>query len=196
MLNIFGASGNGMSIADAYFASLGKHVMSRIQFLDDTREGYVKIEDASSQEGTFINGISSEKTYHKIPEIIERAKVGLERYETVVHPSAVVSNRAKIGKGVFIGANSVICAGAEVGNHCIILQNSTVNHHAVIEDYSTLSSNVCILGYVRIGQNAFIGGAAAIKPYVTIGAGALVGIGSVVTRNVPEGVVVKGVPAR
>jgi maltose O-acetyltransferase len=49
---------------------------------------------------------------------------------------------------------------------------------------------------VRIGRNAWIGGGAVILPGVTVGDDALVGAGAVVTRDVPDGVVVFGNPAR
>lgn len=49
---------------------------------------------------------------------------------------------------------------------------------------------------VTIGANAWIGGAAVILPGVTVGEGAIVGAGSVVTRDVPPGSTVAGNPAR
>ena len=49
---------------------------------------------------------------------------------------------------------------------------------------------------VSIGADVWSGGGAIILPGVTIGEGALIGAGAVVTRNVPEGVTVVGNPAR
>lgn len=49
---------------------------------------------------------------------------------------------------------------------------------------------------VTIGAHVWIGGAAVILPGVTIGDGAIIGAGSVVTRDVPAGATVKGNPAR
>jgi len=49
---------------------------------------------------------------------------------------------------------------------------------------------------VRIGRNVWIGGGAIILPGVTIGDDAIVGAGSVVTRDVPAGATVVGNPAR
>jgi maltose O-acetyltransferase len=49
---------------------------------------------------------------------------------------------------------------------------------------------------VRIGSNVWIGGAAVILPGITIGDNAVVGAGSVVTHNVPDGAIVAGNPAR
>jgi maltose O-acetyltransferase len=49
---------------------------------------------------------------------------------------------------------------------------------------------------VRIGANVWIGGGAIILPGVTIGDDAIIGAGSVVTRDVPAGATVAGNPAR
>jgi len=49
---------------------------------------------------------------------------------------------------------------------------------------------------VTIGRNVWIGGAALILPGITVGDNAIVGAGSVVTRDVPDGVTVAGNPAR
>lgn len=49
---------------------------------------------------------------------------------------------------------------------------------------------------ISIGDNAWLGGGVIVLPGVTIGADAVVGAGSVVTRDVPPGVLVVGNPAR
>jgi len=52
------------------------------------------------------------------------------------------------------------------------------------------------VGKVDIKDNVFIGHGAIILPDVTIGPNALVAAGSVVSKNVPEGTIVAGVPAK
>ena len=49
---------------------------------------------------------------------------------------------------------------------------------------------------ITIGRNVWIGAGALILPGVTIGDDAIIGAGSVVSRNVPEGLTVVGIPAR
>ena len=52
------------------------------------------------------------------------------------------------------------------------------------------------LGQIKIGNHVFLGANATVLPGVTIGDGAVIGAGSVVTRDVPAGTVAAGVPAR
>jgi acetyltransferase-like isoleucine patch superfamily enzyme len=54
----------------------------------------------------------------------------------------------------------------------------------------------CIAAPVRIGDDVWIGTNAVILPGVTIGDGAVIAAGAVVTRDVPPGTIVAGVPAR
>lgn len=49
---------------------------------------------------------------------------------------------------------------------------------------------------IRIGNNVWIGAQATVLPGVTIGDGAIVGAGAVVTRDVPANVIVGGIPAK
>ena len=75
-----------------------------------------------------------------------------------------------------------------VGDHAIIGYDATILCHEFLQDEYRV-------GDVVIGQEAMIGAGAVILPGVEIGAGAQVAANSLVTRDVPEGVTVAGVPA-
>ena len=205
---ILGAGGNSLGILDAIEAINAIRPTYEVAgILDDIPEnqGRVilgakvigRIEDARKQDGCrFVNGISSVASFRKIPEVIRRAGIPRERFETIVHPRATVASGARVGAGTAILAGSVICPEAVVGDHVIILQNTTVNHHTKVADFTTLSAGITILGYIEIGANAVIGGGSTLAPMVKVGEGALVGAGSVVIRDVPAGRVFAGNPAR
>lgn len=101
-----------------------------------------------------------------------------------------------IGKNVFI--NSGCCfqdqGGITIGDGALIGHNvvmATLNHSEDPETRGNLHP-----APIHIGRNVWIGASAIILPGVTIGDGAIVGAGSVVTRDVPENMIVTGVPGR
>ena len=118
------------------------------------------------------------------------------RLVNVIHPSAVVSKSAKIGMGVFVGANATINNNSIIGNGVLINTGAIVEHDNVIEDFVNISSNVSTAGRVKIRRNAFLGIGASIIPDIKIGENSIVGAGSVVIKNVERGVTVVGNPAR
>lgn len=69
-------------------------------------------------------------------------------------------------------------------------------HEPFISDDERIIDTRSIIGEINIGKNVWIGQYATIMPGVSIGDGAVVAMYSVVTRDVPAGVVVSGQPAR
>lgn len=101
-----------------------------------------------------------------------------------------------VGKNVFI--NSCCCfqdqGGITIGDNTLIGHNvilATLNH-----DFSPNKRSILHPSPIVIGKNVWIGSRATILSGVTIGYGAIVAAGSVVTKNVPSNKVVAGVPAK
>jgi sugar O-acyltransferase (sialic acid O-acetyltransferase NeuD family) len=136
------------------------------------------------------------ENFLKRAEIIAILDVPLERYVTVIDPSARIAPDAKIGKNTVLMANVVISCSVKIGNHCIILPNTVISHDSCIGDYSLIGSNVTISGSCTIGHTCYIGSGKRIKDHLTIGLQSLIGIGSCVIRDVEEKTVVVGNPAR
>ena len=65
-----------------------------------------------------------------------------------------------------------------------------------VGEHSVVSSLVNIGGRCRIGRGSFIGMGAMIKQGITVGSEVIVGMGSVVYRDIPDGVIALGNPAR
>ena len=101
-----------------------------------------------------------------------------------------------VGKGVFI--NSGCCfqdqGGITLGDGCLIGHQvviATLNH-----DLDPARRGGMYPAPVRLGKNVWVGAHATILPGVTVGDGAVIAAGAVVTKDVPAGVVAGGVPAR
>ena len=82
----------------------------------------------------------------------------------------------------------VLGDGALIGHNVVL---ATLNH-----DEDPTKRHILHPAPLILGKNVWIGANAAVVPGVTIGEGAVVAAGAVVTRDVPPGVVVGGVPAR
>ena len=102
----------------------------------------------------------------------------------------------KVGKNVFI--NSGCCfqdqGGIEIGDNVLIGQQvvmATINH-----DLNSEKRKNMLPAPVKIGNGVWIGAHATILSGVTIGENSIVAAGAVVTKDVPENVVVAGVPAK
>jgi sugar O-acyltransferase (sialic acid O-acetyltransferase NeuD family) len=119
-----------------------------------------------------------------------------ERYATVVHPTASVSPSSSVGPGSVLLANVTLTAAVTVGAHVAIMPNVTLTHDDVVEDFVTIASGVSLGGGVRVHQAAYLGAGALIGEKRTVGAFSLVGMGAVVTHDVPACEVWTGVPAR
>jgi acetyltransferase-like isoleucine patch superfamily enzyme len=106
-----------------------------------------------------------------------------------------------IGKSIFIGEDLIISDGIHdkkviiedrvaIGPRVTLIPNSTPN-------FSRIRPYVKVVnGTIKVEKDAWIGAGVIILPNVTIGEGAVVGAGSVVTKDVPPFTVVGGVPAK
>ena len=103
----------------------------------------------------------------------------------------------RLGRRVFFNFNCVILDVCEVriGDFTLVgpaVQIYTATHPVDAE----LRRSVELGKPITIGSDVWIGGAAVICPGVTIGSRSIVGAGSVVTRDIPEGVIAAGNPCR
>lgn len=141
----------------------------------------------------FVLAIGEIESRKRVVEAI-RQKGG--KFESVVHPAAVVASTAKIGEGV------VICPFALVSDR-VVLEDFTVlnffascGHDAVVGRYSTLSPYATLNGRAVLENEVFLGTHATVTGGVQVGAKAKIAANSVAHRDVKPRTLVQGPPSR
>jgi sugar O-acyltransferase (sialic acid O-acetyltransferase NeuD family) len=143
-------------------------------------------------------GIASSRVRERIAERCTADGVG---FLDLRASNVVVFDDVSIGCGAVLAPFVTITSNVRIGRQFHANIYSYVAHDCVIGDYVTFAPSVHCNGNVMVEDYAYIGAGAILRqgkpgqPLV-IGRGAVVGMGAVVTRNVPPGVTVVGNPAR
>lgn len=121
-----------------------------------------------------------------------------------IEPGAIIRDKVTIGKNAVIMMGAVINIGAEIGDGTMVDMNAVVGARGQLGKNVHLGAGAVVAGVLeppskepcKIGDNSLIGANAVILEGVKIGVGSVVAAGSIVTKDVPDGVVVAGSPAK
>ena len=117
-------------------------------------------------------------------------------FATYIHPKAVVTADAKIGRGCIICPMSVICCNVQIGDFVSLNLGTVVGHDSIVSDGCTLSPNANLSGQSVLERGVFVGCQAVILPKVHVGEFARIGAGSSVIGHVRSHSTMLGVPAK
>lgn len=177
------------------------------------------IDDNPATHGTLINDIPSvglEAARHQFPDALVVIGVGVPRtrqkiaekaaaagfgFATLIHPRTEMSHWVEIGEGTVICAGNILTTNITLGKQVQINLDCTIGHDVVMGDYTTLAPGAHISGWVHFGKRVYVGTGAVIlqgtqDAPLTIGDDAVIGAGAVVTKPVPPGVTMVGIPAK
>ena len=107
----------------------------------------------------------------------------------IIDGSAVVSENAELGDGVFVGKNAVINANAKIGEMCIINTGAIVEHDCTIGKFSHIAVGSVICGGVSVGEQTMIGANATVIQEKEIGSHCVIGAGTIVSKNIQDNVI-------
>lgn len=175
--------------------------------------GYV--DDNENLHGCYINGykvignsdylnkIAEQNELHSVISIqngdvkkLLASKISNVKWETIIHPSVIMSKYVKVGKGTIVTAGNIVSTNVVIGDHCLLNLACTIGHDCIIEDYVCIMPGCNFSGYTLLKEGCWIGTGVKIIPKKTIESGSIIGAGAVVIKDIIEPGTYAGVPAR
>lgn len=118
------------------------------------------------------------------------------RMATLVHPEITLAESTKIGEGTIICKFVSITCDINIGKNVYIHPMACIGHDSLIGDHSVISSFVDVAGNCEVQTKSFLAIGVILKQGIKIGKNCIVGMSSVVHRDLPESVIALGNPAR
>lgn len=160
----------------------------------------------------------------KLKDLIIKDPVTIIGERSVVRSGCVIYTHTKVGKKLNTGHHAIIREHTNLGEHCLIGSHTVLNGYSKIGERTRINTACVLPQSMRIGKGVFIaplvsfsdnesaipgegnegaivedfvkiGIGAKILPRITIGKGALIGAGAIVTKDVPKRAIVYGAPA-
>lgn len=128
--------------------------------------------------------------------LAEKLEAHGHRPVTLIHPSALIGSRVRLGDGSIVYGGVQISTNVTTGRHTILNANAVIGHDSVLDNYVSVNPGATVSGEVRLERGVLIGARATVLQGLTVGAGTTIGAAALVTRAVPPSVTVKGVPGK
>lgn len=199
-LLILGAGGHGKVIADT--ASL-MDLWDDIAFLDDRIDlksvlsfpVIGRFTDANQLKGKFKYAFAAIGNNTARLELLNSLLGAGFELPVIIHPKSTVSRFSRIGAGSVVMAGAVINANTFIGKGCILNTCCSIDHDCVLEDGVHISPDAHTGGTVKIGRCSWVCIGSSIINNINIGRNSVIAAGAAVLSNVPDNVMVAGVPA-
>ena len=139
--------------------------------------------------------ISPDSPVHRQKLYIHYQQYGFE-FATIISPYARISRSAKIGEGCVIQSGVNVSSNCVLGKFIKINTNANIMHDNIIGNFTTIAPNAVLLGKVNTGERSYIGANSTVLSNINIGNDSTIGASAVVTRDVEQGITVRGIPAK
>ena len=204
VLGIYGASGLGREVLElAKIINAKESKWEQFIFIDDgdvppVVEGckVYKYDEAKQEYSRVLEiamGIGEPTTREKLFAKIKNDSIPTP---ALIHPETYIPDSTVIGNGVIIQAGCFISVGVTIKDYAFLQPMCAVGHDCILDEGCIISTYDSIAGAVHIGRCSYLGMSVAVKELLTIGDYAIIGMGSVVFKDIPDEMIAMGNPAR
>jgi len=153
---------------------------------------------AASHDEVLVCGpfVSGPKTNHLKKQTVVRLDIPFDRYINIVVPDLEYLRKLEIGHGNLICSGVQMQNNIKIGSFTYIANNTVLCSGVKISDFVNVSNSSSVMGGVTVSEGAYIGANSSIKGYCKIGRWSVVGMGSVVLKDVNDFEIVAGNPAK
>lgn len=128
--------------------------------------------------------------------LLQRLAIPTERFVTLVHPSAVLFEGARVGRGCLLYSGVVVFNDTALEDFVLVLPNSVIGAKSIVAECALVASSVSMGSGVRVGPCSHVGAGAVVAEGIELGAGSQVAMASFVVRPLADGVMCMGNPAQ
>lgn len=198
---IAGAGGHALEVLDILIAS---ELSEDLNVFDQNKDILVfqgsyplihteeELKLAFAKDPRFVLGVGNPKHRHHLYE--QMTRLGAELFTLKGQGNSLSGyadcKRADIFNHCFIGPNT------RIGKGTLINTGAQIHHEVQIGDFTAINPAAVLLGAVQVGDLCSIGAQATILPGIKIGNRVTIGAGAVVTKDIPDGLTLVGIPAR
>lgn len=171
---IVGASGLGREVYH-WLSDLGEKVNTK-GFLDPNKNALLnskidlpilgtEVSYTPESNDEFVIAITDHKIKQKVISILKNKNA---KFRSVIHPTAIISEYAKLGAGVIIYPFASISCDATIGSFTVVNLGAVIAHDVTVGEHSFIGTYTNLGGWSTIGSKCYIGSGAVITQRSTV----------------------------